>query len=104
MSPAGDYRLEFRFARPIRTFPAVPQIECPTETILGKCLRWNQPFVWKHETLSYQIAIGFPATRLRSDAHVNFSTADSSLTSGTFGQVTGGHVPRRIQLGAKLYF
>lgn len=42
--------------------------------------------------------------------HESFSTVDKSLSdtpfygSSGFGQVTGGHSPRRIQLGAKLVF
>jgi hypothetical protein len=42
--------------------------------------------------------------------HESFSTVDFSLAdspyygSSGFGQVTGGHSPRRIQLGAKLIF
>ena len=36
--------------------------------------------------------------------HENFSTVDSNISDGTFGQVTAGHVPRRVQIGAKLYF
>ena len=36
--------------------------------------------------------------------HENFSGVDSSLEDGSFGQVTSGHLPRRIQIGAKLYF
>lgn len=36
--------------------------------------------------------------------HTNFSGVDSTIEDGSFGQVTSTHVPRRIQLGAKLYF
>lgn len=36
--------------------------------------------------------------------HVNFSTVSTSLDSSRFGQITGDHSPREIQLGAKLYF
>ncbi len=42
--------------------------------------------------------------------HESFSTVDNSLSdspfygSSGFGQITGGHSPRRIQLGAKLVF
>ncbi len=36
--------------------------------------------------------------------HESFSTVDSSLADGTFGQVIGGHSPRRIQIGAKFNF
>ena len=36
--------------------------------------------------------------------HENFSGVDSSLEDGNFGQVTSGHLPRRIQIGAKFNF
>jgi hypothetical protein len=36
--------------------------------------------------------------------HESFSTIDSSTADGSFGEVTAGHSPRRIQLGAKLSF
>jgi hypothetical protein len=36
--------------------------------------------------------------------HESFSTVDSSFANGSFGEVTAGHSPRRIQLGAKLNF
>jgi hypothetical protein len=36
--------------------------------------------------------------------HESFSTVDSSIDDGAFGQVTAGHSPRRIQIGAKLVF
>jgi hypothetical protein len=36
--------------------------------------------------------------------HESFSSVDSSLADEGFGQVTGGHSPRRIQIGAKLIF
>lgn len=36
--------------------------------------------------------------------HANFSGVDSGLGDTNFGQVTSTHEPRRIQLGAKLYF
>jgi hypothetical protein len=36
--------------------------------------------------------------------HTNFNTVDSSVNDTNFGQVTSAHVPRRIQIGAKLNF
>jgi len=36
--------------------------------------------------------------------HESFSSVDSSTADGSFGQVVGGHSPRRIQIGAKLNF
>jgi hypothetical protein len=36
--------------------------------------------------------------------HESFSTVDSSMGDASFGQVTAGHSPRRIQLGAKFIF
>ncbi len=36
--------------------------------------------------------------------HTNFSSVDSSLEDGNFGQVTTAHEPRIIQIGAKLNF
>lgn len=36
--------------------------------------------------------------------HENFSSVDSTIGDGAFGQVTSGHDPRRVQLAAKLYF
>jgi hypothetical protein len=36
--------------------------------------------------------------------HTNFQTVDSTLGDASFGQVTTTHVPRRIQIAAKLYF
>ena len=36
--------------------------------------------------------------------HTNFSGVDSSINDTNFGQVTSAHVPRRIQIGAKLNF
>jgi len=36
--------------------------------------------------------------------HESFSSVDSSLADEGFGQVTSGHSPRRIQIGAKLIF
>ncbi len=37
--------------------------------------------------------------------HENFSTVDSNISDGaSFGTVTGGHEPRRIQLAGKFYF
>ncbi|WP_348262270.1 carboxypeptidase regulatory-like domain-containing protein [Telmatobacter sp. DSM 110680] len=36
--------------------------------------------------------------------HESFSGVDSSLADSSFGQVTSGHSPRRIQLGAKFNF
>jgi len=36
--------------------------------------------------------------------HESFSTVDSSLADGSFGAITAGHSPRRIQIGAKINF
>jgi len=43
--------------------------------------------------------------------HESFSTVDSSLSDSkfyssnpTFGEITGGHEPRRIQIGGKINF
>src|SRR5581483_8846217 len=36
--------------------------------------------------------------------HESFAYVDSSIDDGAYGQVTGGHEPRRIQLGAKFTF
>lgn len=36
--------------------------------------------------------------------HTNFNSVDSSIGDANFGQVTGAHEPRRIQIGAKLNF
>ena len=36
--------------------------------------------------------------------HTNFSTVETGLNNPNYGQVTDTHLPRRIQLGAKLYF
>ena len=36
--------------------------------------------------------------------HESFSSVDSALADSSFGQVTAGHSPRRIQLGAKFNF
>jgi hypothetical protein len=36
--------------------------------------------------------------------HENFSGVDSSMNDGNFGQVTSGHLPRRIQIAAKFNF
>ena len=36
--------------------------------------------------------------------HTNFMGVDSSVNDTNFGQVTSAHVPRRIQIGAKLNF
>lgn len=37
--------------------------------------------------------------------HTNLETVDTNMADGaSFGTVTGDHVPRRIQLGAKFYF
>ena len=36
--------------------------------------------------------------------HESFETVDSALADSSFGQVTAGHSPRRIQLGAKFNF
>jgi hypothetical protein len=36
--------------------------------------------------------------------HTNFSGVDSVMEDENFGQVTGAHEPRRIQIGAKLIF
>lgn len=36
--------------------------------------------------------------------HANFAGVDSNINDASFGQVTSTHLPRRIQLGAKLYF
>ena len=36
--------------------------------------------------------------------HTNFSGVQTGLNASDFGMVTSTHLPRRIQLGAKLYF
>lgn len=36
--------------------------------------------------------------------HTNFSSVDTNINDASFGQVTGTHLPRNIQLGLKLYF
>jgi hypothetical protein len=36
--------------------------------------------------------------------HTNFSSIDTSMADKSFGEITGAHEPRRIQIGAKLYF
>ena len=36
--------------------------------------------------------------------HTNFNAVDTGLNDGSFGQVTSAHLPREVQLGAKLYF
>jgi hypothetical protein len=36
--------------------------------------------------------------------HESFSTVSSSLANGSFGAITAGHSPRRIQIGAKFNF
>lgn len=36
--------------------------------------------------------------------HVNFTSLNTNVDSSSFGRLTGDHLPRQIQLGAKLYF
>lgn len=36
--------------------------------------------------------------------HTNFNAVDTSMSDKSFGRVTSAHVPRRIQIGAKLNF
>ena len=60
------------------------------------------------ERLSFQLRGEF----FNAFNHESFSTVDNSLndsrfygsTSPTFGDVTAGHSPRRIQIGGKLVF
>jgi hypothetical protein len=36
--------------------------------------------------------------------HVNFNQVDSGINDPSYGQLTGTHLPRNIQLAGKLYF
>ncbi|HEY1580201.1 MAG TPA: TonB-dependent receptor [Terracidiphilus sp.] len=58
----------------------------------------------KNTNLSEHIRFQLRAEFFNAWNHANFSGVDSTLEDGTFGQVNSTHEPRRIQLGAKLYF
>jgi hypothetical protein len=53
-----------------------------------------------HERYNFQLRGEF----FNAFNHESFSSVDSSLADSSFGQVTAGHSPRRIQLGAKFLF
>ena len=58
----------------------------------------------KNTNLSEHIRFQLRAEFFNAWNHANFSGVDSTFEDGTFGQVNSTHEPRRIQLGAKLYF
>lgn len=53
-----------------------------------------------HERYNFQLRGEF----FNAFNHESFSSVDSSTADASFGQITGGHSPRRIQLGAKFNF
>ena len=53
-----------------------------------------------HERYNFQLRGEF----FNAFNHESFAGVDSSLADSSFGQVTSGHSPRRIQLGAKFIF
>jgi hypothetical protein len=53
-----------------------------------------------HERYNFQLRGEF----FNAFNHESFETVDSALADSSFGQVTAGHSPRRIQLGAKFNF
>jgi hypothetical protein len=52
------------------------------------------------ERLSFQLRGEF----FNAFNHESFSNVDNSISDDSFGKITAGHSPRRIQLGAKLIF
>jgi hypothetical protein len=58
----------------------------------------------KNTNLGEQVRFQLRAEFFNAWNHANFSGVDSGLGDSNFGQVTSAHAPRRIQLGAKLYF
>jgi hypothetical protein len=36
--------------------------------------------------------------------HENFNNPDGAMSDSSYGAITSGHLPRRIQFGSKLYF
>jgi hypothetical protein len=52
------------------------------------------------ERLSFQLRGEF----FNAFNHESFQTVSQSIGDASFGAVTGGHSPRRIQIGAKLIF
>jgi len=58
----------------------------------------------KNTNFGEQIRFQLRAEFFNAWNHANFSGVDSGIGDGNFGQVTSTHEPRRIQLGAKLYF
>jgi Carboxypeptidase regulatory-like domain/TonB-dependent Receptor Plug Domain len=58
----------------------------------------------KNSNLGEHVRFQLRAEFFNAFNHTNFSGVDTVLGDSNFGQVTGAHEPRRIQLGAKLIF
>ncbi|AXC11557.1 Oar protein [Acidisarcina polymorpha] len=58
----------------------------------------------KNIQLSERFKFQFRGEFFNAFNHTNFSAVDTGLNDTSFGQITATHLPRRIQLGAKLYF
>lgn len=73
-------------------------------TLLGPGMQnWDLASI-KNVNLGERLKFQLRGEYFNAFNHTNFSGVDSSVNDTNFGQVTSAHVPRRIQIGAKLNF
>lgn len=58
----------------------------------------------KNVQISERYKLQFRGEFFNAFNHTNFASVDTGLNDASFGQVTSTHLPRRIQIGAKLNF
>jgi Carboxypeptidase regulatory-like domain/TonB-dependent Receptor Plug Domain len=58
----------------------------------------------KNNKITERLSFQFRAEFFNAFNHTNFSTINTTLGAGQYGQVTATHDPRQIQFGGKLYF
>jgi len=88
--------------------PATP---LPSEEASASVTRFSFIGLWRHAKRDAAAPVHDPGVlRMHHDAvnlfdTVNYSQPDATLSSATFGQITGKRLPpRTIEFGAKMYF
>jgi hypothetical protein len=60
--------------------------------------------VMKNVTFGHRFSFQFRGEFFNAFNHANFTGVDTGINDPSYGQLTGTHLPRNIQLGSKLYF
>jgi hypothetical protein len=75
-----------------------------SDSIYGPGLQnWDMAAI-KNTKIVGNVSFQLRAEFFNAFNHENFNNPDAGMADGSYGMITGGHAPRRIQFGSKLYF